>query len=414
MVNSASMAHVLSAAADAIPGRRVATLVEAVQELSLARDLDGITEVVRVRARELTGADGATFILCDGDECHYVDEEAIGPLWKGQRFPRSECVSGWAMENGEPAVIEDIEVDDRVPLHAYRPTFVKSLVVVPIRARDPIGAIGNYWAHKHRATPEELAVLQALADSTSIALENVDLYAGLEHRVEERTQALERANHELEAFGYSVAHDLRGPLTLLRGWSDMMANDHLPPDRMRAGAVAINNAASRMGTIIDALLQLSSVTGAELVLETVNLSDMAEAVVRDLRAASPDRAVAVEVQPEIRVRGDRGLLRIAMENLLGNAWKYTARTPDPRISVSADERDDALEIAVRDNGAGFDPAAASQIFEAFHRVHSPAEFPGTGIGLATVDRIVRRHDGAARAEGELGGGATIFVSLPPA
>jgi len=154
-------------------------LVDAVQELSLARDLESIMALVRRTARQLTGADGATFVLRDGDMCHYADEDAIAPLWKGQRFPMSACVSGWAMLNRQPAIIEDIYADSRVPVDAYRPTFVKSLVMVPIRTSSPIGAIGNYWAHHHLASREEVELLQGLANTTAVALENVQAYGQL-------------------------------------------------------------------------------------------------------------------------------------------------------------------------------------------------------------------------------------------
>lgn len=167
-------------------------LVDAVQALSLARDVDAVAAVVRRAARQLTGADGATFVLRDGDRCFYVDEDAISPLWKGQRFPLSACISGWSMLNRSATVIEDIYADARVPHAAYRPTFVRSLVMVPIRTRAPIGAIGNYWASRHRATEGEVQLLQALADSTSVAMENVQVYAELEARVQQRTQQLKQ------------------------------------------------------------------------------------------------------------------------------------------------------------------------------------------------------------------------------
>ena len=188
--------------------RGMERLLVAVQELSLARGLDAVQRVVRVAAREMTGCDGATFVLRDDDHCRYVDEDAIGPLWKGRRFPLGMCVSGWAMLNREPAVIPDIYLDARVPHEAYRPTFVKSLVMVPIRALDPIGAIGNYWAEPHHPRPEEVHLLQALADSTSIAMENIAVYAELEQRVQERTRALERMNEEVRRL--SVTDELTG------------------------------------------------------------------------------------------------------------------------------------------------------------------------------------------------------------
>ena len=173
-------------------------LIQAVQELSMARSLDAIADVVRHAARELVGADGATFVLRDGEQCFYKDEDAISPLWKGQRFPLQACISGWAMLNRQATVIEDIYLDARIPHAAYRPTFVKSLVMVPIRTLEPIGAIGTYWASQHHATASQVEMLQALADASSVALENVQMYAELERRVEERTAQLAETNQRLQ------------------------------------------------------------------------------------------------------------------------------------------------------------------------------------------------------------------------
>lgn len=172
-------------------------LIDIVQELSLARTMDRVTEIVRHAAREMAEADGATFVLRDGDQCFYKDEDAITPLWKGKRFPMEICVSGWSMLNRRPAVIPDIKDDARVPYEAYRPTFVKSMVMVPIRTLDPIGAIGVYWARPHQADAQQVHLLQALADSTSIALENVQVYAELEQRIQQRTEELAATNRHL-------------------------------------------------------------------------------------------------------------------------------------------------------------------------------------------------------------------------
>ncbi|MDD2914444.1 MAG: ATP-binding protein [Gallionella sp.] len=166
-------------------------LVEVVQQLSLARDLATVMDIVRHAARKLTGADGATFVLRDNGKCFYAEEDAISPLWKGQRFPMSTCISGWAMINRQPAVIEDIYADPRIPADAYRPTFVHSLAMVPIRTIDPVGAIGNYWATQHLPTPEQIKVLQALADITAVTMENVRVYEELEQRVQQRTSELQ-------------------------------------------------------------------------------------------------------------------------------------------------------------------------------------------------------------------------------
>lgn len=197
--------------------RGMERLVLAVQELSLARDLEQVQHIVRTTARELVGSDGATFVLRDGDQCYYADEDAIEPLWKGSRFPMGACISGWSMLNKQPAVIEDIYADDRIPHAAYRPTFVKSLAMVPIRSLDPIGAIGNYWADGHLATPDEVTLLQALADATSVAMENVAMYLELERRVADRTAELELANAEILAL--AVTDPLTGLLNR-RGFFD--------------------------------------------------------------------------------------------------------------------------------------------------------------------------------------------------
>lgn len=164
-------------------------LLTAVQELSLARSLADIQRIVRTAAREMTGCDGATFVLNDDDlYCHYADEDAIEPLWKGLRFPQEVCISGWVMRNRKPALIPDIYQDPRIPRDAYRATFVKSLVMVPICTLKPFGAIGNYWADHHVPTALELRLLQALADSTSIAMEKLRISAEVEQQIEDRTQ----------------------------------------------------------------------------------------------------------------------------------------------------------------------------------------------------------------------------------
>lgn len=165
------------------------SLIGVVQQLSLARDVDAVAAIVREAARNLTGADGATFVLREGDQCYYVDESAISPLWKGKRFPMRACISGWVMRRRRPALIEDIYSDARIPADAYRPTFVKSLAMVPIRRDAPIGAIGNYWATRRMPTVEELSILQALADATAVALQNAQLFGEMTqqmHRLEER------------------------------------------------------------------------------------------------------------------------------------------------------------------------------------------------------------------------------------
>jgi len=157
-------------------------LVAAAQELARARSLQDILDVVRITGRQLAGADGATFVLKDGDKCFYVDESAIGPLWKGLRFPLENCVSGWVMNNNKPVAIEDIYKDHRVPIDAYRPTFVKSMMMVAV-GNPAVGAIGNYWSTEHQATEQEISILQSLADTVAVAMENVKYYQKLQDKI---------------------------------------------------------------------------------------------------------------------------------------------------------------------------------------------------------------------------------------
>jgi diguanylate cyclase (GGDEF)-like protein len=172
-----------------------------VQRLSFALNMEEIVNIVRTAARQLTGADGASFVLRDGNFCFYVDEDAIAPLWKGQRFPLEMCISGWVMNTGESVTIPNVFLDPRIPVEAYRPTFVRSMAMVPIqppiRTQSPVGAIGSYWATTHRPTSEQLRILQALADSTAVAMENVRIHQELEERLRQRTEELEAANTAL-------------------------------------------------------------------------------------------------------------------------------------------------------------------------------------------------------------------------
>lgn len=389
-------------------------LVAAVQELSLARNLDSVMAVVRRAARELTGADGATFVLRDGDKCFYADEDAIEPLWKGQRFPMSACISGWAMLNRQSAVIEDIYADPRIPADAYRPTFVKSLVMVPIRTQSPMGAIGNYWARPHLATADEIELLNALANTTAVAMEDIQLYSELEQRVQQRTAQLREANHELEAFSYSVSHDLRGalqPITSLAGLLAIEGEAVLGP-RAKDYLDRIQAETQRMAGLINDLLRLAQFGQAELKSEKLSLSEMAREVVARLKFSAPGRQVDSVIEDRLEAQGDAGLLRVVMENLLSNAWKYTARKERARIAFGVvAAKDGSKAYFVQDNGAGFDMGAADKLFTPFQRLHHQEDFAGHGVGLATARRIINRHGGRIWCEAEPEKGATFYFTL---
>lgn len=239
-----------------------------------------------------------------------------------------------------------------------------------------------------------------------------ELNAELERRVETRTADLSAANRELETFAYSVSHDLRAPVRAIQGFGTRLLEEYggsLDTEGRRYLG-CINGAVLRMGELIDALLKLSRVTRGELAIEEVNMSALAWDVVTDLTRSEPLRKVAVVIGEGLIAKGDSALLRIALENLLGNAWKFTSRREQARIEFGA-ECSHGLSFFVRDDGVGFDMKHAARLFTPFHRLHTAAEFSGTGIGLATVQRIVERHGGRIWAESTPGFGATFHFTL---
>jgi signal transduction histidine kinase len=229
----------------------------------------------------------------------------------------------------------------------------------------------------------------------------------------ETSRQLKEANLELDAFSYSVSHDLRAPLRAIDGFSQALLEDCLDmlDERGRSHLQRVRSAAQRMGELIDGLLTLSRISRAELNRVPFDLSVLCEEVIADLRREDPRRAVDVRIEPGVLVYADRALLRIMIENLLGNAWKYTKRTPDPRVEFRTRQHEEPRVLAVCDNGAGFNMEYAARLFTPFQRLHDATDFPGTGIGLATVKRIVQRHGGRVWAEGSVDRGANFYFSL---
>lgn len=662
---------------------RLRRLAEVVEQIAAVRDLRALMTIVRQAVRELTGADGATLVLLDNGYCHYADEDAIGPLWKGQRFPLETCISGWAMLHARQVVIEDIYEDPRIPHEAYRPTFVKSLSMVPVGRKQPVAAIGCYWATRHRATAEELELQQALADAMSVGLANLDLYgkmeearrvaqqnadearastvrfeatfeqaavgialvspdghwlrvnrklceivgyspaelvdktfqaithpddlytdltfmrqmlaqeietyslekryirkdgrtiwinltvslvwkpdnspdyfisviedietrksaeaalkeakrlgrlgywkwdlvtdthswsdevyqiygrdaalppavypevqryftsqswndlvkvveravrdgvgyecdaevvrsdgshcwviargeairaadgtiaalygtvqditerkkaeeeirqlnATLERRVEERTTELEIANRELDAFAYAVSHDLRAPLRAMSGFSQALVEDYGPQLQGEAFSYLqeICQSARHMGELIDALLHLSRVTRGEVQREQIDLSALSAGISDELSLQEPGCQLVCSIEPGMSICADPRMIEMVMRNLLGNAWKYTGRAINPEVRVYHEEQDGTVWFCVADNGAGFDMQFADRLFKPFQRLHRQDEFPGIGIGLTTVQRIIHRHGGRIKAQSEPGVGTTFRFTLP--
>ena len=236
----------------------------------------------------------------------------------------------------------------------------------------------------------------------------------LEQRVRERTAELEALNRELESFNYSVSHDLRAPLRGIEGFSHLLLNDYAEQlDATGKEYVArIRKGVLRMAELIDALLDLSRLARVQLEPRELDLSAMARQIVTAFQEREPGREVDVAIEEKIKAFGDRALIAIALENLLGNAWKFTRQTAAAKIAVHSYAQDGKVGFVVEDNGAGFEMRYAGKLFEPFQRLHSPDEFAGHGIGLATVQRIVQKHGGEVWAEGNPARGARFYVTLP--
>jgi signal transduction histidine kinase/DNA-binding response OmpR family regulator len=397
------------------------------QELLLAatRDLAGAADLLALRAiavdtaGRLTSADGTTFAVREGDEGRYADPERTGtdppgPL-PGTPFPLAASLGDWACEHRRPAVIDDIGTDLRVPPE-LRDGTGHSAVVVPVPADQPIATLGTFWTQPHQPDAIEVRLLQALADSIAAALSGLRQRRQLEARAAARTS-------ELAALTYAVSHDLRAPIRHLEGFARILLQDtaDLAPETQH-GAQRIQDAAAHLRDMVNGMLVLSRIAQADVHPQPVDLAQLGREVAQSLTnaptpAGEPDRAGAVEfVAPEqLPVTGDPRLLLNVMQDLLGNAWKFTARIPRPRVELGVAPAEPGAAdpvFFVRDNGAGFEPASAGRLFGVFQRLHSDEDFPGTGVGLAAVKRIVDKHGGTVRATGEPDQGATFYFTLP--
>jgi len=267
-------------------------------------------------------------------------------------------------------------------------------------SRDEVGHLVSTFNDMLARIQEQNTALQKAHDES-------------ERHVMERTAELEAANKELESFSYSVSHDLRAPLRGIDGFSQALLEDY--GDRLdRQGKnylQRVRAASQRMAELIDDMLSLSRVSRGEMKREPVNLGALARSIATELHNADSQRQVEFIIIPELPASGDARLLRVVMENLLRNAWKFTGKNSTAKIEVGVDRRNGQPVYFVRDDGAGFDMAYAGKLFGAFQRLHSSAEFQGTGIGLATVQRVIRRHGGRVWAESKVGQGATFYFTL---
>lgn len=395
--------------------RGMELLVTTVQELSLVRSLEATMLIVRRVARQLTGADGATFVLRDGDKCFYADEDAISPLWKGHRFPMETCISGWAMLNRRPAVIEDIYADDRIPIEAYRPTFVKSLVMVPIRTLEPVGAIGNYWATRHEPTSEEVSLLQALADITAVTLENVNVYSELEEKLKERTEMLAHLsdqNKQLEEFCYIISHNLRAPLSNLLLLGDMMEQSQTPEEKLLfAGKVkpVVDHLHETFDQLVDAT---QTRMDFHIARQEINLEQCLKAIIKELKEDIEDAKAEItyDFSAAPRIKYPQKYIDGILHNMLHNAIRYRSPERTAKVHVKSYISDGWLFVEVKDNGLGIDlDKHGNKLFKLHKTFHNNSDEKGFGLFISKTQ--VEAMGGKIHVESVPGEGTVFTLQL---
>lgn len=397
---------------------------------SLTSNVQGLVQAIaHTLAEELASATTVQLLGPEGQlevqAVHDLDESlaaTLKDLWRRAPLRTNEGIGGRVISTRQPVLIADLESSEVLALmHETHRALVAengpvSILAVPLIARDRVLGVLNLRRVK-TSTPftlDDQELAQDLADRAALAIENATLLAELEARVAARTRELELANRELEAFSYSVAHDLRAPLRAMGHFAVAILEDY--GDRIddigRDYLTRIQRGGDQMQAIIDGLLALARLTKKDILRERVDLGAIASTVVGSLADGQPGRTIDVVIEPGMTAIGDPVLLRALYENLIGNAWKFTRHRERARIEIGVEQQGNERVFYVRDNGAGFDQSFVDKLFAPFQRLHAATEFEGTGIGLATAHKIVSRHGGRIWAEGATGEGATLRFTLP--
>jgi signal transduction histidine kinase len=397
----------------------VDSLLEAVSALASARTLDDVMAVVPRAARALTDADGVSFVLREDGMCHYAAEDGVGPLWKGQRFPLEACIPGWTMLHRQITVLPDVYADARITPNVYRPTFVKSLVMVPVGLEDPIATIGVYWAKTHAATKAEQQVLQGLANAAALAMHNVQLIGELQGSLQLERGARQRAEDASQLkddFLATLSHELRTPLHIIQSWIWQLKRSNKPNELGRALEIIERNAALQ-SRLIEDLLDMSRASAGKLKIQIqlVNLAALCVAVVDVVQLSARANNVRLELRLEStpHIWGDPDRLQQILWNLLSNAIKFTP--PEGRVVLRITRSTRRVCVAVEDTGIGIAPEFLPVMFDRFRQADagSTCRYGGLGLGLTVVKELVQLHGASVRAESNgVNQGTTVTIEFP--
>lgn len=414
---------------------RWSLVAQAIEQLGSAYDLDSVVDILRSTARRIASADGIAVILSDDGQCHYVTEDSNAPLWAGQKFPLDSCISGIAMRDRKTIVIPDVLADPRVPHDAYRPTFVRSMLMVPIGRPQPVAALGAYWSEEGIPSDDAVGLLEALGRAASTALENgrlfgalTELNVALEARVQQRTaeleqsQAIARQAQKMETIGHltgNVAHDFNNLLSPIMGSLDLVLTRRtLDGSVMRSIEIGMT-AAERAKLLLQRLLAFSR--RQPLVPGPVDLGKLVEGM-RDLLASSlgPRVALSLDLASGLPpAQGDQHQLEMALLNLAINA--RDAMPEGGTLAISATRAvagevpadlvpGDYVRLSVRDTGVGMDEKTLIQAIEPFFSTKQ--EMNGTGLGLSMAHGLAAQLGGSLRLDSTVGKGTLVTMLLP--
>ena len=420
MIRSASPVAVEAAEDRALAElRALHALAEAINRCT---SLDPVYPEALQALRWTTGADRAAVLLFDaGGTMRFIASDGLS-----DRYCKAvEGHSPWAANetNAQPILVPAPEREPSIAklMPLLREEGIASLAFIPIAHQGRLlGKFMLYFNDPHEMAAHEVRLALTVAEYLALALsrqraveELRQLNAELEERVQHRTRELEAANREMEAFCYSISHDLRAPLRALDGFSRILLEDvgQILDEEDKDNLRRIIAASGRMGVLMDDLLELSRIGRAEMRPAETDLGALANEIIGRLHIEAPGRRTTIRIEAGMTVRADAGLMRIALDNLLSNAWKYTRNIAAAHIDFGRRIEDGRTVFFVRDNGAGFDMRHAAKLFSPFQSAHAPGEFEGNGIGLAIVQRIVARHGGRAWAEAEPGLGSTFCFTL---
>ncbi|MFZ5721849.1 MAG: sensor histidine kinase [Pseudomonadota bacterium] len=387
-------------------------LLDTIGRLSRCTTLKDLMSVTVAAARNLLGADGVTFVLRDGDLCYYAEEEAIGELWRGRRFPMNACISGWVMQEAQGVVAPDIYADPRIPQDAYRPTFVRSLVMAPVGHPAPIAALGAYWSSGDASRPA-LALLQQIADASALAVQNLELRQRQLRCEESLADLLDhcatgaRQGHlgVVAQLTAGVAHNFNNLLTVIEGSIDELEDGAPVAEPIRR----LRAAAERGGALVAKLLEFASEAPTQRLAHDLFVAAVRVAKTAEQRLAPCKVRIAAPPRPAwALVEG--AVFEAALYALLANAAEAMPGGGEISVSVSVEPAGDWVVVEVKDQGTGFAPEAEERAFEPFFSTKAGA----AGLGLPIVEGLMRRAGGVVTLSPAQEGGARVQLRIPAA